>query len=393
MRKIKVAFFADVLVRNYDGCLRTVFHIIDRIPRDKFEIHFFCGMEPHKDFPYPVHIIPTLTLPMNKSYKMALPFLAKAKTDRILDSIQPDILHITSPSPLGNYAINYGKKRDIPVSTIYHTHFISYMDYYFRHMPALIPWARKTVAKLSKNVYEQCNKVFVPTNEMIDELSNEGIRTDNMLLWPRGINKQVFNPLKSDKAQLKAYTGNDNFNILFASRLVWEKNLKTLINIYKQIEKEKLPYNMIIAGDGVAANELKNKMPKAYFKGNMPQEELAVLYASADAFVFPSISETYGNVVIEAMACGLPCVIANGGGSKSFIDHGNNGFLCEPNKASDYIKFITMINDDLELLQKVRLNAFKFVRNLDWDSLVENYFDELKELYASENARKRIIAA
>lgn len=387
MRKIKIAFFADVLIRDFDGCLRTVFNIIDRIPKDRFDIEFFCGDNaPDDNIPFKVHRIPNVRIPMNKHYKMALPFLAKKKLDILLDNYKPDIIHITSPSPLGNYAKNYGKKNNLGVSTIYHTHFISYVDYYLRTIPALIPIARKTVVKASKNLYNQCDRIFIPTHEMIDDLSRYRIKTSNMILWPRGIDKNIFSPLKSDKNYLQNYTGNNKSNLLFASRLVWEKNLKTLIKIYKQIQKRKLPYNLIIAGDGVASEELKTKMPNAFFTGTLSQNELSKFYASADMFVFTSISETYGNVVIEAMASGLPCIIANGGGSKSFINHGENGFVCEPNNAKDYIKYIEMVQGDIELRQKFRINGFKFVRHLNWDSLVEKYFNELELLYQEKKS-------
>jgi len=393
MRKIRLAFFSDVLVRDFDGCLRTVYHIIDRIPKDRFELRFFCGTEPGSEFHYPYHTVPTVPVPMNSSYKMALPFLAKNKLKSELNDFAPDVIHITSPSPLGNYAAGYGNKNGIPVSTIYHTHFISYVDYYFRHVPALIPLARKTVVNISKGFYHKCDKVFVPTMEMIEDLSGEGINTDNMLLWPRGIDKAVFNPLKSDRTKLQSLTGNDRFNILFASRLVWEKNLKLLVKVYKLIEKKKLPYNMIIAGDGVAADELRRKMPNACFTGNVSQEELARLYASSDAFLFPSISETYGNVVIEAMACGLPCVIANGGGSRSFITHGENGYLCAPNNAEMYLNYIDKIRSDYEVRQRLKLNGFRFVRQLNWDALVDRYFSEIESLTSSVIRTKSIIAA
>src|SRR5690606_31267974 len=120
----------------------------------------------------------------------------------------------------------------------------------------------------------------------------------------------LFNPSKSDKAYLRSITGNTNTNISFVSRLVWEKNIKTLIEIYHTLEEFGGGYNLIIAGEGTAKSIAMQEMPKAHFLGKQNHEQLSKLYASADAFVFTSTSETYGNVVVEAMASGLPCVIA-----------------------------------------------------------------------------------
>lgn len=381
MSRIKIAFFSDVLVRDFDGALRTVFNIIDRIPDDIFEIEFFCGMAPTDHFPYKVHRLPTIKIPLNSSYQMVLPQLVKKKLNNVLEDFDPDIIHVTTPSPMGNFAVKYGNKHQIPVSTIYHTHFISYVDYYFRYLPFLIPWARRRSMQITKSIYDGCDRIFVPTKEMIKDLGDAGAKTDNMVLWPRGIDKSIFHPERANRQKLHKVTGNDYPNVLFASRLVWEKNLKTLIRFYKLVQKEKLKLNLILAGDGVARKDLENKMPEAFFLGNVNQTELAEIYASSDVFLFPSISETYGNVVIEAMSCGLPCVIANGGGSKSFIDHGENGFLCKPNEEQEYLDYVKRIINNPELRQTLRQNSLHYVKDLSWSALIKEYFNQLVELH------------
>lgn len=392
MKRLKLAFFADLLIREYDGCLRTVFNIIDRIPAERFDVRFFCGPYQEKSLPFPVIRTPSLKIPMNSDYDMALPFLAKTKLETELNRFSPDIIHITTPSPLGRFALRYAKKNKTAVSTIYHTHYISYMEYYFRHLPALIPIAKKAVTKLSRQFYEACDKVFMPTTEMVESFKLNNISTENVIIWPRGIDRNIFNPLKADKEKLQALIGNDNPNILFASRLVWEKNLETLIRIYKLAVNQKLKLNFIIAGDGAAREELEAKMPSAYFTGKLDQEELALYYASSDVFAFPSISETYGNVVVEAMASGCACVIADGGGSRSFIKHHFNGFLCEPNNEEEYLQRIIQIIDDNNLKQKFRMNSFSLVKKISWSSLVDQYFKELELLAKTTNSDK-ILAA
>ena len=158
------------------------------------------------------------------------------------------------------------------------------------------------------------------------------------------------------------------------------------------MENQKLKLNFIIAGDGAAREELEAKMPSAYFTGKLDQEELALYYASSDVFAFPSISETYGNVVVEAMASGCACVIADGGGSRSFIKHHFNGFLCEPNNEEEYLQRIIQIIDDNNLKQKFRMNSFSLVKKISWSSLVDQYFKELELLAKTTNSDK-ILAA
>lgn len=392
MSRIKLAFFADLLIRDYDGCLRTVFHIIDRIPSDRFEVKFFCGTAEKSNLHFPVITTPSLKLPMNSDYDMALPFLAKKKLESELNQFSPDIIHITTPSPLGRFAQKYAKNNNVAISTIYHTHYISYMDYYFRHLPALIPLAKRAVVRLSKQFYESCDKVFAPTMEMVKSFKDNNIATSNVLIWPRGVDRNIFNPMKANKEKLHTYTGNEYPSILFASRLVWEKNLETLIRVYKLSQRRNLKLNFIIAGDGTAREELQKQMPDAFFTGNLSQEDLAMYYASCDVFAFPSVSETFGNVVIEAMASGLPCVIANGGGSKTFINSGINGYLCEPYDEKDYLSKIDDILSNNSLRQKFRMNSFSLVKDFSWASLVNKFFFELEHLAEKQKSNATIAA-
>jgi len=175
-------------------------------------------------------------------------------------------------------------------------------------------------------------------------------------------------------------TKNNKPNLLFASRLVWKKNLKTLTKIYNQIQYSGQEYNLIIAGDGMAMEDLKKQMPNAFFLGKLSHDELAKFYASSDVFVFTSISESYGNVVAEAMASGLPCVIANGGGSASFIDHGNNGFLCSPEDENDYLNHIKRVLGNENLRNQFINNGLELTRDLKWQYLTETYFSDLETL-------------
>jgi glycosyltransferase involved in cell wall biosynthesis len=189
---------------------------------------------------------------------------------------------------------------------------------------------------------------------------------------------------------MNSITQNTNKNILFASRLVWEKNLETLIRIYQLCTSKNLPYNFIIAGDGVASDELKEKMPDAFFLGHQNHESLAVLYASCDVFLFTSISETFGNVVIEAQASGLPVVIANGGGSAGLVDHGINGYLCSPQDESVYLAYINDICQNTTLSGYLIQNAYETVKQYQWSSLMEIYLSDLQVLKCKREQEKNI---
>src|SRR5690606_7719550 len=146
-------------------------------------------------------------------------------------------------------------------------------------------------------------------------------------------------------------------------------NVQTLIDIYQQLKQSKFEYNLIIAGDGAAREEAEMLMPTAHFLGKLDHTELSKLYAPSDVFVFTSTSETYGNVVIEAMASGRTYGIGNGGGSFSLIDLGRNGYKCVPNNALEYVYFIPKILSDSGVKTEFQHAGWNYVRKLDWGKL------------------------
>lgn len=385
--KIRVAFFAETLKANYDGAVRTMYQIIKRIPKEQFEFLFFCGDTEVDPLPFQTIVLPSFTIPFNRKYKMILPFLARQRLAQQLNQFQPDIIHIATPSPLGHCALRYAKNRAIPVLSIYHTHFVAYIDYYLKNTPFLIDSIKYGIVKNYKAFYDQCDIVYAPTTPIIEDLKNLGHQTSHFKIWQRGVDSQLFHPSKSNRSWLAAKVGNAKPTILFASRLVWEKNLDTLLAFYQLNQERGAAYNIIIAGDGVAKATLVQAMPSAHFLGNLSHQELAIVYASSDVFFFPSISETYGNVVVEAMASGLPCVIANGGGSKKLIKQGINGFLCSPNNPEEYFERIQQLLTHPTLYQQFVAEGLAFSKDLNWDSLVDKYFEELKMLKAYESMR------
>jgi len=381
MRKVRVAFFAEILIEDFDGASRTMFQILNRIPRAEFEFLFFCAVPSERDLGFEMIKLPSVRIPMNKTYRMTVPLFSKKKIRRKLEAFQPDVIHFASPSPLCKVALNYGKKNNIPVVAIYHTHFISYMKYYFRKLPFLISFFYKYSIGVTRNFYKDPVHVYTPSKQIIHELKTIcDLEGSNLKLWMRGMDRKLFNPSKRDDMMMKKITGNDLPTILFVSRLVWEKNLQALIDLYELAESQHAKVNFVVAGDGVARKELEQRIPNAHFLGMIDHEKLAKVYASSDVYFFPSDTESFGNVVIEAMASGVPVVVADGGGPKGFVENGVNGFLCPTDDINAYWEKIQLLLNDKELRQKISNNAFTFTKSLRWENLVNVYFEDLKKL-------------
>lgn len=207
-----------------------------------------------------------------------------------------------------------------------------------------------------------------------------GVATERMKIWKRGIDTKLFSPEKSDAKLLYKLTGNNYPTILFASRLVWEKNLETLFRIYDTVQNFGLKINFLVAGDGIALKACKVKMKNAVFTGKVDHETLSILYASASLFLFTSVSETYGNVVLEAMASGLPCIIADGGGSSDFVEQGINGFKCAPFDEYDYYRRIAQLLNNENLKKQFISMGLQYSRSMSWDLLAATYFEDLSQM-------------
>lgn len=380
MKKIKVAFFAEILIEEFDGAARTMFQIIRRIPSEQFEFLFICGNGPAELFGFECFRVPSANIPVNKGYTLALPYFAETELKNKLKAFAPDVVHVATPSLLGYFALDYAAQNNLQVLSIYHTHFIAYIDYYLSKTPFLIDLAKSKLGAMHKSFYNRCELIYVPSHHIADELTEIGIEPERIKLWTRGIDTSLFAPSKRNRGLIRELTGNDNATILFASRLVWEKNLETLIRIYEQCQAENLPFNFIIAGDGAAREVCQKRMPNAVFAGALPHEKLAELYASADIFLFTSVSETYGNVVAEALASGLPCVIANGGGSADLVDEGVSGFKCQPFDEGGYIEKIKMLLNDNELAAQFSAAGRQQSLSMDWKELTNVYFQDLHQL-------------
>jgi glycosyltransferase involved in cell wall biosynthesis len=377
---IKVAFFAEILIQDFDGASRTMFQLIQRIPAEQFEFLFICGVGPDELYGFECLRIPAVTLPKNTTYKMAVPQLAKRRLKTRLEAFAPDVVHIATPSLLGQYALKYAGSHHLPVLSIYHTHFISYIDYYFKSLPFLIPYVTSKVAASQKNFYNRCDLVYVPAEGIMAEMKAIGIEDKRMKIWKRGMDTNLFSPHKRNPALMRRLTGNELPTVLFASRLVWEKNLETLIRVFERCRALQVPCNFVVAGDGVARKACESRMPGAVFLGTVDHETLSELYASADIFLFPSISESYGNVVLEAMASGLPCVLADGGGSRDFVEQGVNGFKCSPNDEVEYVEKIELLLQDNAFRRQLSEAGRRYSLAFNWDHLAEVYFNDLRLL-------------
>ena len=375
MSKIKIAFFLDVMEENFDGVAITMHQVINRIPKEEFDVIFITPHPPKNDIGFPVFEVPYFRVPeKNKDYRFGLPKKRK-DLNEILDAFNPDILHYSSPTAMGKFAVRYAKAKGKIVTSIYHTHYPSFLKYYFGPFSSLV----EPIFHWLYAMYPKTDKILAPTKSMSNYLKSIGIKQESLTIWGRGVDTDRFNPSK--KAQdLWEKVPKGNIKLLFVSRLTREKEPQTLIRLYKLIQKKNAPISMILVGDGPMRQMLQEKMPEAIFMGPQYGEELSKAYASADVFVFPSTTETFGNVVLEALASGLPVVAANAGGPSDIVSDGQNGFLVEPaNEQAFFDKIMKLVQSE-ELSRQMSSTAREYAKSQSWEKLSEQLFDQYRRL-------------
>lgn len=376
MGKVKIVFFIDVLKENMDGVSNTMHQIIARLPSDKFEAIFVTPLPPENpDFPFPVYQCPYFELPFYKGYRFALPAKMK-ELENTLDAFSPDIVHWSTPSALGWYAVKYARKCRIPVVTIYHTHFTSYVEYYLWFIPGVYhisyPFEKMFLA-----LYRKSTLVLAPTVSMKKYLDRIKVNARAIRLWGRGVDTSRFNPIHRAEDFFGRYGVQNQKIILFVSRLAKYKETDTLIRFYHLLGAD---FKLVITGDGPDKNRMERKMPGAIFTGKLTGVELSKAFASADVFVFTSITETFGNVILEAMASGLLVVAANAGGPADIIRHGETGFLTDPKNEHELHKKVVELLENKKLYHTIRENALNYAFRQNWDQLCGELFNHYSTL-------------
>lgn len=374
MSELRVAIFTGNYNHIQDGVSLTLNRLVAYLEKQGVPVIVFGPTvdEPALDHEGEFVSVPSVPVPGRQEYRLTVGFPDSAQ--QRLHEFGPTLVHLATPDLLGFRAMRWAQQKKIQIVASYHTHFTSYLKYYNLELLEMLGW------KYIDWFYSQCKHIYVPSPSIADELSKKDIE-GGIRIWARGVNTDLFNPDKRDKEwrQSKGFKQDDKV-VTFVSRLVWEKNLQTFVDVAKKLGDKIKP---MIVGDGPAMKELQHMLPQAHFTDFIIGDELARAYASSDIFLFPSETETFGNVTLEAMSSGLPAVVADAPGSKSLVESGINGYLAPSRGTSEFAKCVQKIAEDDELRKKMGKTARQKALAYSWDNvnskLLENYREALSE--------------
>ncbi len=377
MSDLRVAIFTGNYNHIRDGVSLTLNRLVSFLEEQEVPVIVFGPTvdDPEIDHEGEFVPVPSVPMPGRPEYRVTVGFPDKAQNR--LREFNPTLVHLATPDLLGFRAMRWAQSNDIQIVASYHTHFTSYLKYYNLEMLELLGW------KYLNWFYSQCKHIYVPSPSMAEELNEQDI-VEGIRIWARGVNTDRFSPRKRDPEWRKSMgIGEDEKVITFVSRLVWEKDLQTFVDVIKRIKNSCEGVQAMIVGDGPARQELEDMLPEARFTGFLTGEELPKAYASSDIFLFPSDTETFGNVTLEAMSCGLPCVVADAPGSRSLVEAGVNGYLAPPRDTSVFSEKVKQLVRSDELRERMGKTARQKALAYAWDKvngkLLENYREALEE--------------
>jgi len=318
---LKIAFFTETFLPKVDGIVTRLTKTVQHLVAAGDEVLIFCPEgAPSSYMGARVVGVPALPLPLYPELKLALP---RPAVSEALEDFEPELVHVVNPAVLGLGGIWLAKTKGYPLVASYHTHLPKYLEHYGMGMLEPLLW------ELLKAAHNQARLNLCTSSAMVQELSEKGIQHTD--LWQRGVDTELFRPqLRSDamRRRLLGDHGDTGKLLLYIGRLSAEKQIERIRPVLEAIPDARLA----LVGDGPHRQHLEahfSGLP-ATFVGYLAGEDLAAAYASGDAFVFPSSTETLGLVLLEAMAAGCPVVGANRGGIPDIVTDGVNGCLYEP---------------------------------------------------------------
>ncbi|SDN24575.1 glycosyltransferase family 1 protein [Bacillus sp. OK048] len=366
---MKIAIFTDTFYPDVNGVAQTLKRFTDYLDKQCISYKVFAPHSVSNDYvSNHIHRFKSLSFFLYPECRFAIPNLLQIKSE--IEQFSPDLIHVATPFTVGLSGVYYAKKYNIPMVGSYHTDFNDYLHYYD------LQFLSKPIWKYMKWFHRPFQKLFVPSIDTFEKLNSRGF--SNLEIWPRGVDCQLYHPNYEKTIVSSRYGISNKFILTYVGRLAPEKDLKTLMTITDSLPPEINKHiHWLIAGDGPLLDELKrDAKPNMTFTGYLKGAGLAEVYSATDIFVFPSPTETFGNVVLEALASGTPVIGANSGGVKNIISTGNTGYLCEPGNADDFAQRIVQLLNNDPKREQMALNARKYALTQKWDQIFEHLLDQ-----------------
>ena len=378
---LRIALFSGNYNITVDGANKALNRLVGYLLSQGAQVRVYSPTVDHPDMEPVGDLVslPSVPIPTRSEYRLSSGVNARIKRD--LAAFNPNVLHVSAPDMSGHRAVTWARRRGLPVVASVHTRFETYLRYYH------LGWAEPLLLAIQRRFYRRCNALVAPSESMVQVLREQRMNAD-IGIWSRGIDRTIFNPQRRDLAWRRALgLRDDDYVIGFLSRLVMEKGLDVFCDAIDRLQASGVPHRVLIVGEGPARDWFAARLPEAVFTGFLDGADLGRAVASMDTMFFPSETEAFGNVTLEAMACGVPVVAAAATGSENLIDDGRSGRLIAPGVVADYAEALRAYALDPQLrvhhgqAGEVRSHAFS------WDQINQAVADTYLRLVERQSAR------
>ncbi|MGQ0559319.1 MAG: glycosyltransferase family 4 protein [Sphingosinicella sp.] len=366
---------------NYvrDGANQALNRLADYLLRQGAAVRVYSPTSRFPAFPPTGDLVsvPSVPIPGREEYRLGFALPPHVKRD--LKAFRPNILHVASPDIVGHRAITLAHRWDLPVVASVHTRFETYARYY--GMAFLEP----VIMAILRRFYRRCDAIFAPSDSMAQLLRDQRMNYD-VGIWTRGIDSEIFNPGRRDTAWRRGLGLNNGGPLIgFVGRLVMEKGLDVFSETIDRLQRRRVPHRVVVIGDGPARPWFEKRLPAATFTGLLEGPELGRGVASLDMLFNPSVTETFGNVTLEAMASGLPVVAAKATGSRSLVEDGVTGRLIRPGACDEYCAALAHYCSDEDARKRAGQAAFEASRRFGWDAVNQQLLDSYLRIIRQHN--------
>ena len=309
-------------------------------------------------------LVAGLPIPGYQGLHFGLP--AGQRLRRLWENARPDVLYIATEGPLGISALRQAEKLQIPVVSGFHTNFHSYTRHY--HLGFL----HKLILSHLRKFHNRTRATLVPSKDLLCQLQQSGF--NNVEILSRGVDCNLFSPVKRDPAIRRMWgVKGEEPVVLYVGRLATEKNMELFIRTYRAMQQQRFDLHCVMVGDGPLYRQLQSKNPDIIFCGMHTGRSLAAHYASADIFLFPSETETFGNVTLEAMASGLAVVAYDYAAAQRHISDRHNGFIVSFQAEDAFIERARELLNDNATMSEIRHNARAYALSIDWSQIIDRF--------------------
>ena len=360
---LRVALFSGNYNYVRDGANQALNRLVEYLLRQGVHVRVYSPTVEHPAFPATGDLVDVPAVPVPGRSEYRLPLALPGRVRRDLEKFNPNIVHISSPDIVGHRAVSWARKHRIAAVASVHTRFDTYCAYY--GLQILEPLARGIMRRL----YRRCELVLAPAESTAAILRAQRMNRD-IAIWTRGIDREQFNPDRRDMAWRRSLgIADDEMIIAFLGRVVMEKGLDVFADAVHAFATFGLKHRVLVIGEGPARPWFEEQLPDAIFLGQLTGDELARALASSDVLLNPSITEAFGNVTLEAMACALPVIAAYATGATNLVRSGITGTLVDGTDPDEFAEALAGYARDPDLRRRHGEGGLAIARIMDWDTI------------------------